>query len=364
MNQLGNSLESLPLDKNGDGGKSRPTTSGSVGIASDYGSRPSTGDGTLKNDSRPPTRDDAIMDFGDSLTMFQTRPGTADTDFYESETQSRPGTSGSMTFSRPVTREGEDQSRPSTRENFVQNDNYDQFSEYYNESEDGRSSRPGTSGSLNNFPRRPGTADSTEWLEEQHMRPSTSDTFRRPDTADRFRSDFRPDSADTFGNLSRPGTTELFYDQRPGTSETFRRPSTADIARTGVRPGTADSFYTDEASSVSSRPQTAVTIRPIEQQQRPDKKLSRPVTAAMDGHKDVSNNLDPSTNIANRKKPVGILKKRRPQTAVAKSHIPMDVVVDAKRSVDNKKMRPRTAKFNLNGKPPLGDRDLHRPLQG
>ena len=134
LNQLGNSLESLPLDKNGDGGKSRPTTSGSVGIASDYGSRPSTGDGTLKNDSRPPTRDDAIMDFGDSLTMFQTRPGTADTDFYESETQSRPGTSGSMTFSRPVTREGEDQSRPSTRENFVQNDNYDQFSEYYNES--------------------------------------------------------------------------------------------------------------------------------------------------------------------------------------------------------------------------------------
>ena len=84
----------------------------------------------------------------------------------------------------------------------------------------------------------------------------------------------------------------------------------------------------------------------------------------MDGHKDVSNNLDPSTNIANRKKPVGILKKRRPQTAVAKSHIPMDVVVDAKHNVDNKKMRPRTAKFNLNGKPPLGDRDLHRPLQG
>ena len=104
LNQLGNSLESLSLDKDGDGGKSRPTTSGSVGIASDYGSRPSTGDGTLKHDSRPPTRDDAIMHFDDSLTMFQTRPGTADSDFYGSETQSRPGTSGSMTFSRPVTK--------------------------------------------------------------------------------------------------------------------------------------------------------------------------------------------------------------------------------------------------------------------
>lgn len=397
INKTNEDFESFSISKinnNDNNDISRPNTSGSMGAMSDNNnSRPSTRENNIRRDgnSRPSTSDnngDNSLGFVEgNLNFFPPRPGTADSGYFEddneSESHSRPGTSGSMTFSRPVTREnditnsrpgtreGDDNnSRPSTREGFGL-DNYDNRSEYYNDSEDGNNSRPGTSGSMNFFPPRPGTADSMDWNNEvgQNIRPRTSDTFRRPDTADRLRSDFRPDSADTYGQLSRPGTTEgqFIQERRPGTSETFRRPNTADIIRTGVRPGTADTFYTDEQSSIggSSRPQTAATIRPMDQQQMQQnqipKKHIRPVTAALDGGYNKNNNNDNNIqqqsqfNTNNRnKKPVGILKKKRPQTAMVKSHIPMSVVADAKRSVDNKKMRPRTAKFNLSGKPPTG----------
>jgi Leucine-rich repeat (LRR) protein len=373
---------------------SRPTTSGSIDNKWEYNdsSRPSTREdrSRVDNYSRPSTTDSNSGNVNmveGKLDFFPPRPGTGDSGYFEdyndSETQSRPGTSGSMTISRPVTREGgvsssrpvtregdSDSSRPSTREG-LRLGSYDNRSEYYNESENGTGSRPGTSGSMNFDQPRPGTADSMDWnLDDgQSIRPRTSDTFRRPDTADRFRSDFRPDSADTYGQLSRPGTTE----GRPGTSETFRRPNTADIIRTGVRPGTAETFYTDEYSSIGgSRPQTAATTRPVVQQLNQSisvqKKYVRPVTAALDGGysnniNDNSNFLQPKQQHNNNsskndrngsKKPVGILKKKRPQTAMVKSHIPMSVVANAKLSVDNKKMRPRTAKFNLSGKPPIG----------
>ena len=337
---------------------SRPTTSGSIDKKWEYNdsSRPSTREerSRMDNYSRPSTTDSNngnVNMVEGKLDFFPPRPGTGDSgyfeDYNESETQSRPGTSGSMTFSRPVTREGgvsssrpvtregdSDNSRPSTRED-LRLGSFDNRSEYFNESEDGTSSRPGTSGSMNFDQPRPGTADSMDWNldDAQSIRPRTSDTFRRPDTADRLRSDFRPDSADTYGQLSRPGTTE----GRPGTSDTFRRPNTADIIRTGIRPGTAETFYTDEYSSIGgSRPQTAATTRPVVQQlNQPisvQKKHVRPVTAALDGG--YNNNINDNRNFLQHqqqhdnnlsknerdrsKNPVGILKKKRPQTAMVK----------------------------------------------
>ena len=210
--------------------ESRPGTSGSMGM---FESRPGT---------------------SGSMGMSESRPGTSGS---MGLSESRPGTSGSMGggFQRPLTA-GSDftvdsdfrfedgnvfqydktaGSRPSTSGHDGR--------EYHDES------RPGTSGSMGFFPGRPNTADSDDNFGKRPMTAESDFNFSRPSSAHE-----RPFVNDEFAHGAdreeEKDDEEYYY--RPGTSETFRRPSTAEANEFGLRPPTNE-------SSVRTRPSTAIS---------------------------------------------------------------------------------------------------------
>jgi Leucine-rich repeat (LRR) protein len=232
--------------------ESRPGTSGSMGM---FESRPGT---------------------SGSMGMSESRPGTSGS---MGLSESRPGTSGSMGggFQRPLTA-GSDftvdsdfrfedgnvfqydktaGSRPSTSGHDGR--------EYHDES------RPGTSGSMGFFPGRPNTADSDDNFGKRPMTAESDFNFSRPSTAHE-----RPFVNDEFAHGAdreeEKDDEEYYY--RPGTSETFRRPSTAEANEFGLRPPTNE-------SSVRTRPSTAISRNEVVPREgiRLKKKNRRPQTA-------------------------------------------------------------------------------------